>query len=226
MSDIIMKIQNIELQLKNIGTQIDCLYMQINNVGFSNVSSQIKFMGIQMLNIGIQMLNIGFDSQNNPQNISNNEQNLKSQIRNIKLQLENIEMKMDIPLINPMLNPMNSSMNMMMPMNNNMMNQGMQMQMPNFDDFNNNLNEPEPEKYNIVFESNKFGNVNLIIEEGTTINDMLENYLENIGKSNDLNMKNKIRFIYNAKFLKFGDLRNIETIFVSTLGIVKVEFLN
>ena len=99
---------------------------------------------------------------------------------NIKSQISNIEMKMGNPI--EMGIPMNMPMMMPMNMNMNMMNQGMEI--PLFDNINNNNNNnikgSEIEKYNIVFESNKGGRYNLIVDKGTTVNEMLEQYFEEL----------------------------------------------
>ena len=47
---------------------------------------------------------------------------------------------------------------------------------------------------------------------------MLKKYLKSIGKTEYINMNNKIQFIHRATTLKFGDNRKIEEILVSSVG--------
>ena len=169
-------------------------------------------MGIQMLNLGIQMFNIGKQIPNinqiNMMDMNKDLQNIVTQINNI------IYPPMNMPGIE--MPPMN-----MFPMG-----------MPPFDiqmQMNNKIKEKSnKEKMNIIFKTTK-GNVNtLVFDYGTTIDEILKKYLNEIGRPDLINNKNKIFFVYNACQLRFGDKTKIEDYFPKgrTINIIVNDYNN
>ena len=197
--NIISQIQNTKLQIENIDSQLDNLNLQLQNNGNSNIEIQINNMGIQFLNIGIQMLNISLQiSNNNPMNMMN-----------ISLNLQNI-----IPQIIDMANlPMNMPSMNMPPMNMPPMNM-FPMGIPPMDNQIQMANEikEESNKMNIIFKTTNKVTHSLSFEYGTTIDEILKEYLNKVGKPELINSK-KICFLFMANQLKFGDETKIENYF-------------
>ena len=89
--------------------------------------------------------------------------------------------------------------------------------------FMNNMNNAEDEVYddvdkpgpkmNVIFTTGYGNRCILIINYGTTIDQMLVKYLKKINKYELYGAKNKIAFIYNVKNLQFGDNTPIEIYF-------------
>ena len=141
-------------------------------------------------------------------------------------------MPMNMNMMGGMPMNMNMNMNMMggMPMNMNMnMNnqdddedwmQGFKM---GVEEVNNpggsddpDLNKPGP-KINVLFTTTIGTKRNVILTYGTTIDQALRKYLDQVGKS-DLVNSDQISFLYNAAQLKFGDNTKIENFFKNMIN--------
>ena len=198
-----MQIQNIKIQMNNIQSQFGNIENQIINLGIPFIGEQIENLGIQILNLGIQTLNIG--NQLPKININNlNNMNIIQEIKNIEMQIQNIEMNISNRQISNQIIQMD-----------NFGNNGF-----NMDCFNNNQN--------MIFEENNNGDnmkkISIIFKEtngriktlhfnyGTTINDIMESFLKEKGRSEYINT-DFVKFIYNASVLEFGDKTKIEIYF-------------
>ena len=218
MMNDLMQIQNMKIQMKNAEMQLDNLEMQMKNLGSLNIGMQINNMGIQLLNMGIQMINIGMNMPNNQNDMFNFNQN----IQNILNQLQNIGMpnqQMGIPMgMNMPPFGMNNPMN-----NNNFMggfDDIMEPQMNN-DRFNDPMMEPENKKINIVFETLSGKKNNLVVDYGTTIDNLLQRYLNILDRP-----PNQVEFILNGDRLELGDETKVEKYFnVNITGIPRVKVL-
>ena len=185
MSDYYFQFQNIGFHLKNKENQYTNIFNQIQMFGIQNNANLIQNLGIEIINVGIQMLNVGIDIPNNNMNIFN----IKEQIQNIQMQIQNIIQKMDMG--------MNINMNKMMI--NNIKN-------------NMNINNFK-KKMNIIFRSTSGLDTLLVLDYGTTINEMLKCYLKKIGKPEIIDNNSKVRFMWNSKTIDFNDNTNIEIFF-------------
>ena len=188
MMHINMQIQNIKKQMNNIQFQLEKIESQLINMGISFIGEHLSNLGIQVINNGIQILNIGIPFANNANII-----NIKQQISLIKMQMQTLEM--NIPDIAQIQN---------MGINNGMINN-------NF-----NMEKKSIKIANIIFNSSTGKKKLLHFNYETTINDILERYLVEIGKPEYINT-DYISFIFNAQFLKFGDTTKIEKYFCSSL---------
>ena len=219
------QIQNIGFQLKNLETQFESISLQIQNIGIYNISNQLQNMGIQMLNIGVQILYILTEIPN----ISAQNQNLSNKIKNLGYEIQNIGCKLDMSNQNP-INAVFPLPNFGIPPNG--------IGMPNMNIFGNDLmndlkfkesrnnDESKILKYNVYFENLSGIGRNIVIDSGTTINEMLIKFLKDIGKPEFIHKSNKIRFINNANFLSFDDHRKIdEVFFINNYQKVRFEIL-
>ena len=207
--NIISQIQNTKLQIKNIDSQLDNLNLQLQNNGNSNIEIQINNMGIQFLNIGIQMLNISLQiSNNNPTNMMNISLNLQNIIPQI---IDMANLPMNMPSMN--MPPMNMNLMNMNPMNMPPMNMP-PMNMPPMDNQIQMANEikEESNKMNIIFKTTYGVTHSLSFEYGTTIDEILKEYLNKVGKPELINSK-KVCYLFNAVQLKFGDKTKVENYF-------------
>ena len=192
-------------------------------MNLNNSATQIKAMGIQMINLGIQILNIGIEMPD-----MNNDLNILQQIQNISNQIKNIEMKMNNPMKNNMGMNNNKMMNMgMNPMNNmGMMYDPMPMQMGN--PMNNIMIEEPKNKINTLFETPSGFKKSIIVDYGTSVSDMIKKYFNEIGKP-ELFRNDKICFLYDACKLNCDDNTKVENFFQKTSlihHIVVVDLFN
>ena len=74
------------------------------------------------------------------------------------------------------------------------------------------INKPGP-KLNIIFNTGYDNSTILILNYGTTVDDMLLRYLKKINKTELYGANKKIAFIYNVKNIQFGDKTPIEIFF-------------
>ena len=175
----------------------------------------INNIGIQFLNMGIQMINIGMNMPNNQNDMFNFNQN----IQNIINQLENIGMsnqQMGVPMgMNMPPIKMDNSMfdsDFMSRFNDEIIEP--QMTMDRFDD---GIMEPEDKKLNIIFEDSTGKKNIVVVDYGTTVDNLLKKYL------NILDMpQNKVVCIYNMKRLNLGDETKVEDKFGTNSKIVVV----
>ena len=198
-------IQNVCFQMKNIEIQFNNFVMQTQNYGLENTICQIQDLGFQMINIGIQLLDIFTTTSNNI-----NVFMIKQQIQNMINQMQNIEMKININNENEMNN------NMMMMQIPNMMN--IFESNNSMGDIINRSNEnicfeqkKTIEKYNATFIQQTGIRINLILDKETTIKEMIELYLNRIGKELT-NLKHSL-FSYNGNKLDIDSNQSINEIF-------------
>ena len=133
--------------------------------------------------------------------------------------------------INQIPNMLNNNFGMQMNFNlmpNMMMNNNINF-MPNMM-MNNNINqeelkfEPTRETREIVFNSPRGIKTVLHVKYGTTIDQLLQKYLDKIGKPELYEQKDKnIWFFLNTEPLKYGDTTPVERIFKNYLSGVKVS---
>ena len=201
MEDINSKMQNIKFQLNNIDMQFDNINMQIiqnQNMGIMlNIGDQIQNIGMQMLNLGIQMFDISNIMPNNGMNIIN----IKNTMENINIQIQNIIDQLNMKIRNiemPTFNfGINNNNNMMFPIGNINMNNNMMM-------------KNETKKKNVIFSSITGLKFNLVVDYGTTINEVLELYLKKIGKPELIGNNDKILFFFQTERVNFNDNTKIE----------------
>ena len=215
MMNDLMQIQNIKIQIKNVEIQLNNLVIQMKNFGPLNIGMQINSIGIQFLNMGIQMINIGMNMpniQNDMFNFNQNIQNIINQLENIGIsnQQMGISMGMNMPPIK-MDNSMIDS-DFMSRFNDEIIEP--QMTMDRSDD---GIMEPEVKKFNIVFEDSTGNKNNIVVDYGTTVDNLLKMYL------NILDMpQNKVHCFYNMKRLNLGDETKVEDNFGTNSKIVVV----
>jgi len=211
-----MQIQNMKIQIKNAEMQLDNIEIQMKNIGSLNIGIQINNMGIQLLNMGIQMINIGMNmpiDQNDIFKFNQNIQNIINQLQNIGMpnQQMGITMEMNMPPIG-MNNPMFNN-NIMGGFDDGIMEPPMAM-----DRFNDGIMEPENRKLNVVFETFTGIKNNIIVEYGTTVDNLLKKYL------NILDMPpNEVEFLYNGIRIELGDKTKIEHYFNPGIPVVLVN---
>ena len=199
-NNIIPQIQNMKYQINNIESQLDNLIIQIQNNGLPNIGLQINNISIQILNMGIQSLNIGKQiPYNNPMNNMNMDINLQ----NIITQINNI--------INPQMNmfgmqipPMNN-FSMGIPFNENQIKNEIK-------------EESNVSKMEITFNASTGSKKVLLFDYGTTINEMLEKYLESFNRSDLINNKDKFVILHKGNRIDFEDKTKIEEFFEHKLN--------
>ena len=95
---------------------------------------------------------------------------------------------------------------------------------------NNNINQEEfnPDKpiINISFKTNSDKKNTVQVKYGTTIDQLLQKYLNKIGKPELYEQKsNNIYFLFNSQTLNYGDTRPVEKIFKVQTNFVTVGCL-
>lgn len=183
---------NFKLQVQSIKSQIDNIKLQISNIELQYNNMMGINQGEQLLNISIQILNTGIQAFN-----SGKSQTMSS-IDNYYNQLKNIS-----NLINTILDDY-TNMSMQQQMMQQAMMQQQMMQRQIIDD----LNRGEPEiinKMNITFEESSGFRINLIVDYGTKIKDVLEKFSTKIGVP-----KFNFYFLFNGESLNYDDERKIE----------------
>ena len=82
-------------------------------------------------------------------------------------------------------------------------------------------------KINFIFEekTDPPHTTSLIVDYGTSVDDMLKMYIEKINKPELLDQKDKISFVYNLKSFKFGDKTPIETSFKRKMNLVHIQVI-
>ena len=194
--------QNIKVQLKTIENNLDNISMMIN-MNNVNIKSQLENIGIQMLNLGIEIFNNSLSFIG----IINTFDSTK-QLTNISLQIQNLINRLNNNMAMPTI-PMNNNLNIpimpqipVMQINNNCNN----FQQNN----NNNFNI---DKLNIIFKSIKGTTTLLSLDKKTTVGEMLKTYLLRIGKPELINAYDKINFIHNRVRIRFDFQTTIEEYF-------------
>ena len=92
------------------------------------------------------------------------------------------------------------------------------------DKINNNIQVP---KINITFDekTDPPSSKNIIINYGTTVDQVLKEYLVLIKKQKLIGLQNKIQFIYNGRQLLFGDKTPIEKFFKRKLNQAHIHVI-
>ena len=195
MDEKIMQIQSLKCQIDNIKCQLDNIELQYKNniqMGMTNLLNE-SLIGEQLLNLSIQLLNSGISSFNIGKKL------------NIEYEDYNEKLNKIIEQINLLTNENNIQPLLMMPpplMLNN------QSQM-----FDYNYNNNCIQKKNIVFDDRSGEIINIQVEYGTTIAELLEQYFDRLYNQNINNINYKIKFLYNGKTLEMYDQRKIEDVF-------------
>ena len=134
----------------------------------------------------------------------------------------NLGMQMNFNLMPNMMINNNINLEQNLLMNNNLnLNPNMMM--------NNNINQ-EPscheQKISVIFKTIRNEITTLQVKYGTTIDQLLQKYLNKIGRPELYEQKSKnIWFIFNAQKLNYGDTTPVENIFKTLTSIVTVEGL-
>ena len=179
--------KNIELQLKNINFQFQNLYNQAQNIiGMPNFGKQMQNISIQMLNLGIQLLNNSFMFPDFDFH------NIKFQIENVNQQIKNIISQLDLKIQN--IPNFNFGNNIMFPM-------------PKILDKKIN-NEDNKIKINIQFKTIQGHNINLVVDYGKTMKEVIEMFFKRIGVP-EHKRKDKI-FTCNGEKININDLTKVE----------------
>ena len=198
---------NFNIQLQTIKSQIDNMKLQITNIEMQYNNINASFQGEQLMNIGIQMLNTGLNSITLGKNISMSSlDNYYNQLKNTSEQINNI------------INIYTGSNQQKEPMIKQQ-NQLMQEQMMNQNDFNI-QGGIKSKMMNLTFETGGFYRklINIICYYGTKINDVLDMFSNKIGKN-----KNQFIFIFCTKRLDYNDDREVEQVFTNGDHIIAKE---
>ena len=201
MDEKIIQIQSLKLQIDNIKCQLDNIELQYKNniqMGMTNLLNE-SLIGEQLLNLSIQLLNSGISSFNIGKKL------------NIEYEDYNEKLNKIIEQINLLTNENNIQPLLMMPpplMLNN------QSQMFDYNYNNNNCIQ----KKNIVFDDRSGEIINIQVEYGTTIAELLEQYFDRLYNQNINNINYKIKFLYDGKTLEMYDQRKIEEVFKSNIA--------
>jgi hypothetical protein len=198
-----------------------------NNIS-PNLGIQIYNMAIQILNTGISMLNIA----NQISNMGNDAFNYGLQIENIGMQIQNIGNQIkymnNMNNMNNMCNENNMNNNMNFPNNmpNSMMGMGgmgmmmMNMNMNNDEEWmkgfkmaSEEINDEIKDEIKILFKTTQGIETNIFAKKGTTIDEIIKKYLNDVNKPELIKQENSLTFLFNAQRLKLGDKRKIENFF-------------
>jgi len=204
MDEKIMQIQSLKCQIDNIKCQLDNIELQYKNniqMGMTNLLNE-SLIGEQLLNLSIQLLNSGICSFNIGKKL------------NIEYEDYNEKLNKIIEQINLLTNENNIQPLLMMPpplMLNN------QSQM-----FDYNYNNNCIQKKNIVFDDRSGEIINIQVEYGTTIAELLEQYFDRLYNQNINNINYKIKFLYDGKTLEMYDQRKIEDVFKANIANICV----
>ena len=201
MDEKIMQIQSLKLQIDNIKCQLDNIELQYKNnipMGMTNLLNE-SLIGEQLLNLSIQLLNSGISSFNIGKKL------------NIEYEDYNEKLNKIIEQINLLTNENNIQPLLMMPPPLMLNNQSQMF------DYNYNYNNCIQKK-NIVFDDRSGEIINIQVEYGTTIAELLEQYFDRLYNQNINNINYKIKFLYNGKTLEMYDQRKIEEVFKSNIA--------
>ena len=84
---------------------------------------------------------------------------------------------------------------------------------------------PLPDSYIFEEKTDPPHTTSLIVDYGTSVDDMLKMYIEKINKPELFDQKDKIGFVYNLKSFKFGDKTPIETSFKRKMNLVHIQVI-
>ena len=201
MDEKIMQIQSLKLQIDNIKCQLDNIELQYKNniqMGMTNLLNE-SLIGEQLLNLSIQLLNSGISSFNIGKKL------------NIEYEDYNEKLNKIIEQINLLTNENNIQPLLMMPPPLMLNNQSQMF------DYNYNYKN-SIQKKNIVFDDRSGEIINIQVENGTTIAELLEQYFDRLYNQNINNINYKIKFLYDGKTLEMYDQRKIEEVFKSNIA--------
>ena len=201
MDEKIMQIQSLKLQIDNIKCQLDNIELQYKNnipMGMTNLLNE-SLIGEQLLNLSIQLLNSGISSFNIGKKL------------NIEYEDYNEKLNKIIEQINLLTNENNIQPLLMMPPPLMLNNQSQMF------DYNYNYKN-SIQKKNIVFDDRSGEIINIQVEYGTTIAELLEQYFDRLYNQNINNINYKIKFLYDGKTLEMYDQRKIEEVFKSNIA--------
>ena len=137
--------------------------------------------------------------------------NNNQQFNNQMWQQNNCNFQMDPMMMNLMMNQMLNNNTFFM----NQFNQNQQMQQQ----YNNNNNFCPSDKINVRFKTTYKTITNLVLDNYTTIDEMLAIYLKRVMRPELINnIEGKVQFLYNAASLSFGDKRTVKEVFVNGIG--------
>ena len=185
-------------QIENMKLQIDNIEMQNNNILLMNNPK-----GDQLLNLSIQLFNSGIQAFNAGKNtIVMNKVKFYEQLKNISEQ------------INIILNAnFMESIQQQMTIQQQIMPQQQQMMMQQ------KIKNKKEQYINIGFDNCRKHNVNLAVKYGTTIEELLNKYINEVyGITNK-----KLNFIFNAKRLERNDQNKVEQFFQNFSRIIVTE---
>ena len=170
------------------------------------------------------------------------EQEIQKHKNNIN-NLINNEMKKENECLSSLLNIKKNELNQQNMMNNNimpnMMNNNIIQNMMNNPNENNNwigfnqMNIGEPiinkdpiQKFNVIFTDPRGYTNNILVDFGTTINELLEKYVKIISRPDLIGENSRIVFTYNVKRIGFGDQTKVESLSLSPNIRIQVNTLD
>ena len=180
--DIKNQIQLINTQIMNIKLGIDNIDMQTNNlfmINYNLISEQLLNISIQMLNTGIQTFNIGKNISMN-YNIYFEKLKLISEQINSLINENNIIQQQQMIQQQWLMMPNNPPMNMQ-PMN---------------------IQQNEPEIYNIIFLSTQEGNrITIHAQNGMTVQELINKFINKIKDEYSADIINKMKFYSSNAYI-------------------------
>ena len=188
------------LQIQNMKNQLEMIRLQTQNIFL--LPTILPMSGMEIINLGIQVLKIcveltkmglGIDQQSN---YFLQIQNIGSQLHNLGSQLQNYW-----PNLNTSIQKQNYPQN-----STNFMNSQNKINVQNMPNCNNYLFTL---KKSIIFETKAGDRTSLTFPYGTTIDKVLQKYLEIKQKFN----YNNTLFVFNAKIISKDDKTKIEEFF-------------
>ena len=187
-------------QIQNMKNQLDMIKLQTQNIFL--LPTILPMSGMEIINQGIQVLKICVDLTNMGLGIEQ-QKNYLLQIQNIGNQLHNLGSQLQNywPSLNTGLQMQNSAQ-----LSTNFVNNQNVMNFQNMPYCNNYL---FPQKKSIIFETKAGDRTSLTFPYGTTIDKVLQKYLE-IKKNYNYN---NTLFVFNARVINKNDKTKIEEMF-------------
>ena len=187
------QIQIIKSQIMNIKLSIDNMDLMMNN---TQIGELLINLSIQMLNTGIQTFNIGkniiinYNKYVEQLNLISQQINiLINENNNMIQQQQMMQQQVMIPPLMMGQNYMNMYMNQ--PLNSN------------------EINRQKKRRINAIFKTTLGNTTNIAVEEGTTVEELLNQYINRI----NMNFPIKTFYCYNTEhFLKRTEQKKVEDI--------------
>ena len=209
------QIQLIQSQIMNMKFQIDNISIQNNNMQMMNntqIGEQLLNLSMQILNTGIQTFNIGKKLVMNCYNYIEQLKMISEQINSL-INSNNIMPQQPMMMIPPLPPPMLIQQNWM----NLYQNEN------DFNEQENPYNNQKDNKVKAIFKTNKGITTTVIVNKGTTVEELLNKYIIRSG----LNPLITLNFwnLNDAYYLKRNDKRKVEEIIGcnSHISIVVIE---